>query len=90
MEPLPDADANTAPDHMQIIQLRGFLTYYQDGLKFINQVSAACKLICEILASTSKTEVVGAMKFFVMAHRFDMECAEVRSIYQDWRFENDP
>ena len=65
-----------APD-MELKQLRGLLIYYTDGLKFITQIFSCCDTVCELLGSTVKTELVACMKFFAIAHRFDMECAQV-------------
>jgi hypothetical protein len=61
----------------ELYQLQKLLVYYQDGAKFIGLVESTCKTMCELLSSTVKSEVVAAMKFFVVCHRFDMEIANV-------------
>jgi condensin complex subunit 1 len=57
--------------------LRAFLKYYTDGITFIKQIESIVPHMIALLSSNTKGEVVEAMKFFVMAHRFEMECAEV-------------
>ncbi|KAI8908508.1 non-SMC mitotic condensation complex subunit 1-domain-containing protein [Gorgonomyces haynaldii] len=57
-------------------KLQGLLNYYEGGFGFIQQIKRASDIICELLGSSVKTEVVAAMRFFVIAHRFDMECAQ--------------
>ena len=60
--------------------LQAFLKYYTDGITFIKQIESIVPHMISLLSSNSKGEVVEAMKFFVMAHRFEMESAEVRRL----------
>lgn len=54
--------------------------YYHDALKFVGQLNKALPILCQLLASTSKTEVVEAMEFFVFAYQFGLEEAQVTKI----------
>ena len=65
------------PTDAELGNLRGLLRYYTDGLQFINLIESAVPHLIALLASNAKGEVVEAMHFFVMAHRYEMECAQV-------------
>ena len=72
-QPAPLAPASEA----ELRHLQGLLKYYTDGIKFIKQIEGSIPLLCELLGSNSKAEVVEAIQFFMVAHRFDMECSRV-------------
>ncbi|KAI8826762.1 non-SMC mitotic condensation complex subunit 1-domain-containing protein [Fimicolochytrium jonesii] len=57
--------------------LRGFMKYYKDGIRFVKQIEDLVPTMCQLLASNVKGEVVEAMNFFVVAHQYQMECANV-------------
>ena len=77
----PIEESTTAPvqpaSESELKYLQGLLKYYTDGIKFIKQIESAVPLLCELLGSNSKAEVVEAIQFFMVAHRFDMECSKV-------------
>jgi condensin complex subunit 1 len=88
-----DAEATAAtstPDASPVLelkQLNGLLHYYQDALNFTGQIERAAPLIFTLLSSTTKSEIVTAMKFVVVAHRFDMECAQdgvLKMVHKIW------
>ncbi|KAJ8325723.1 condensin complex non-SMC subunit Cnd1 [Batrachochytrium dendrobatidis] len=58
---------------IELQRLRVLLKYYDDGIQFINQINGAVSLLCDLLSSSIKTEVIEAMRFFVVAFRFEME-----------------
>jgi condensin complex subunit 1 len=68
------------PEELQheLFQIEPLLKYYQDALLFAKMLNQACPIVCDLLESSLKTEVVGALKFFVVAHRFEVEGAMVR------------
>jgi condensin complex subunit 1 len=69
------------PSEEELRNLRGLLRYYTDGIVFIKQFESAVPLLVNLLASSVKGEVVEAMRFFVMAYRYEMECAQVNVIF---------
>ncbi|KAG0259844.1 Condensin complex subunit [Actinomortierella ambigua] len=50
--------------------------YYADAARFIHQIHRSVPIMCELLASTTKLEVVEAMEFFVTLHRYKVRTAE--------------
>ncbi|KAH6584750.1 hypothetical protein BASA60_000845 [Batrachochytrium salamandrivorans] len=58
---------------VELQRLRVLLKYYDDGIQFINQINDAVPLLCDLLSSSIKSEVVEVMRFFVVAFRFEME-----------------
>lgn len=62
---------------LELKQLQSLLKYYQDALEFSKSLNSACDIVVDVLSSTLKTEVTSAMKFFVTAHRYDLEKAKV-------------
>ncbi|RKP14096.1 armadillo-type protein, partial [Piptocephalis cylindrospora] len=58
----------------QILQVQ--LRYYQDALAFVEQMEEAIPLLTQLLGSTHRAEVVDAMEFFVVAHRYGLEASE--------------
>ncbi|KAJ3189764.1 Condensin complex subunit [Gaertneriomyces sp. JEL0708] len=71
----------------ELRNLRGLLKYYKDGIKFIRQIEAVVPTMCELLASNAKGEVIEAMNFLVVAHKFQMECAAIgirKMVHKIW------
>ncbi|KAI8927315.1 hypothetical protein BC831DRAFT_504035 [Entophlyctis helioformis] len=59
---------------VELQRLRVLLKYYHDGLGFIEQIEHhAVPLLCDLLTSSVKSEAIEAMRFFVVAFRFEME-----------------
>lgn len=66
----------SALDPQEIMRLRLTKKYYTDALQFINQIEGAIPTLCQLLASTSKSEVLESMKFFRTAYEYDIESSE--------------
>ncbi|KAF9117197.1 Condensin complex subunit [Mortierella sp. AM989] len=49
--------------------------YYADAIRFIHLLHRAVPVMCELLASTMKLEVMEAMEFFVTIHRYKVRVA---------------
>ncbi|KAF9438398.1 Condensin complex subunit [Entomortierella beljakovae] len=49
--------------------------YYADAIRFIHLIHRAVPVMCELLASTMKLEVIEAMEFFVTIHRYKVRVA---------------
>ncbi|KAF9919096.1 Condensin complex subunit [Lobosporangium transversale] len=49
--------------------------YYADAIRFIHLIHRAVPVMCELLASTMKLEVIEAMDFFVTIHRYKVQVA---------------
>ncbi|KAI1319898.1 Condensin complex subunit [Mortierella claussenii] len=49
--------------------------YYADAIRFIHLIHRAVPVMCELLASTMKLEVIEAMEFFVTIHRYKVRMA---------------
>ncbi|CAI2182996.1 11563_t:CDS:10 [Funneliformis geosporum] len=47
--------------------------YYADAVRFIHQIYTAIPTICQLLASTTKTEVIEAIEFFETAQLYKIE-----------------
>nr|XP_019006310.1 condensin complex subunit 1 [Kwoniella mangroviensis CBS 8507]OCF69771.1 condensin complex subunit 1 [Kwoniella mangroviensis CBS 8507] len=60
-----------------IHKLRLTKKYYSDALKFINQLEGAIPTLCQLLVSTTKTEVLEAMRFFRIAYEYDLQSNEI-------------
>ncbi|WVW81595.1 hypothetical protein I302_103590 [Kwoniella bestiolae CBS 10118] len=60
-----------------IHKLRLTKKYYSDALKFINQLEGAIPTLSQLLVSTTKTEVLEAMRFFRVAYEYDLQSYEV-------------
>ncbi|WVF66251.1 hypothetical protein IAT40_000991 [Kwoniella sp. CBS 6097] len=59
-----------------IHKLRLTKKYYGDALRFINQLESAVPTLCQLLVSTTKTEVLEAMRFFRVAFEYDLSSAD--------------
>jgi condensin complex subunit 1 len=51
--------------------------YYEDALSFVELIESAVPVVCNLLASTAKLEVVEAMEFFRIMKFYDMAAADV-------------
>lgn len=67
----------SAVDPAVINRLRMTKTYYADALRFINQLETAIPTLCELLVSTTKSEVLESMRFFRTAYEYNVQSAEV-------------
>nr|XP_031863717.1 uncharacterized protein CI109_000969 [Kwoniella shandongensis]KAA5530789.1 hypothetical protein CI109_000969 [Kwoniella shandongensis] len=66
----------TTLDPNLITKLRLTKKYYGDALRFINQIETAIPTLCQLLVSTTKTEVLEAMRFFRVAYEYDIASAD--------------
>jgi condensin complex subunit 1 len=64
-------------DPALIQKLRLTKKYYSDALKFINQLESAIPTLCQLLVSTTKSEVLEAMRFFRTAYEYNLAGADV-------------
>ncbi|KAI7859019.1 armadillo-type protein [Circinella umbellata] len=62
-----------SPEKMQ--QLTLMKTFHNDAVKFILQLHTAMPLICQLLSSKSKPEVLEAMELLVTAHEYKVKLA---------------
>ncbi|KAI9330289.1 non-SMC mitotic condensation complex subunit 1-domain-containing protein [Obelidium mucronatum] len=86
-DPTQDAMPNPAPNPNELASLRRFLKYYSDGVRFLRQIKTAMPILCELLSSNTKTEVIECMRFFSIAFRYEMELAKDgtrRMIHKIW------
>ena len=51
--------------------------YYSDALVFIQQLRDAIPILCQLLSSKNKTEVVDTMEFFVVAYKYKLNEAVI-------------
>lgn len=70
------ANEQSTLDPALITKLRLTKKYYSDALRFINQIESAIPILCQLLVSTTKTEVLEAMRFFRSAYEYDILSAE--------------
>jgi len=52
--------------------------YYADAIRFVHLIHRAVPVMCQLIASTMKLEVIEAMEFFVTIHRYKVRVASVR------------
>ena len=64
-------------DPALITKLRLTKKYYSDALKFIKQIESAIPTLCQLLVSTTKTEVLESMRFFRTAYEYNISSADV-------------
>ncbi|ORY02109.1 hypothetical protein K493DRAFT_387433 [Basidiobolus meristosporus CBS 931.73] len=69
----PILDQSTA---IQMVQLQLKQRYYTDALQFIDRIHQAIPILCQLLGSTSKAEIMEAIDFFVTAHRYKVMLAQ--------------
>lgn len=67
-----------SPEKMQ--QLTLMRTFHMDAVKFVQQLHVAIPIICQLLSSKSKPEVLEAMEFLVTAHNYKVKPAAVSCI----------
>lgn len=72
-----EADAVAQPNDAELKGIRNLMRYYADGVKFCTLVKTTVPIMCEILASNKKLEIVEAMNYFVILHMYGMDCALV-------------
>jgi condensin complex subunit 1 len=75
------------PSNQELLQLKKLLEYYQDAKIFSKSMNDACLIVAELLQSTLKTQVIIAIKFFSVAHRFELENAKVgvlKMVHKIW------
>ncbi|CAJ0908763.1 15238_t:CDS:10 [Entrophospora sp. SA101] len=65
-------EINTEDDFARLQLTR---RYYADAIRFINQIHTAIPTLCQLLASTTKSEVLETIVFFETAHTYKMEFA---------------
>ncbi|CAG8538023.1 18250_t:CDS:10, partial [Racocetra fulgida] len=65
--------SSTSADEIMRLQLTR--RYYADAVRFIHQIHTAIPTLCQLLGSTTKSEVLEAMEFFVTVHTYKMEFA---------------
>ena len=66
----------SAIDPNLVTKLRLTKKYYADALRFINQIESAIPTLCQLLVSTSKSEVLEAMRFFRTAYEYNIASAD--------------
>lgn len=64
-------------DAMEIQQMRNMKKYYADAILFIDQVEGAMDVLCGLLGSKSKAEVLEVMDFFRVAYEIGFVGATV-------------
>ncbi|KAJ3326051.1 Condensin complex subunit [Boothiomyces sp. JEL0866] len=82
----PFTDAPST-ENIEIKQLQSFVNYYGDGIKFAQLMNECCTTIAELLSSSTKSEVIAAMKFISVAYRYEIDSAEgavKRMIHNIW------
>lgn len=67
----------TSLDPALVTRLRLTKKYYADALRFINQIESAIPTLCQLLVSTTKTEVLESMRFFRTAYEYNVASADV-------------
>ncbi|TPX42544.1 hypothetical protein SeMB42_g05088 [Synchytrium endobioticum] len=60
-----------------LAQFQKLLKYYTDAIKFCQQLMEAIPALCELLSSKIKSEAAEAMRFFVEAHGYSVEGANI-------------
>jgi condensin complex subunit 1 len=78
-------DPETANEYMKLQLLQ---RYYTDAIRFARQIDEAIPTLCQLLASTSKTEVIDTMEFFVTAHYYKIASAQVMNIISLYTLNN--
>ena len=84
-EPTPQPNAEPPPQYTIISvekmqQLTLMRTFHMDAVKFVQQLHVAIPIICQLLSSKSKPEVLEAMDFLVTAHNYKVKPAAVSDI----------
>jgi condensin complex subunit 1 len=84
-----EAEDIALPTDEELLELQGskeYITktlqqrYFADAIRFIHLIHRGVPVMCELLASTTKQEVIEAMEFFVAIHRYKVRNASVSSL----------
>ncbi|RIA97299.1 condensin complex subunit 1 [Glomus cerebriforme] len=59
----------------ELMKLHMTKRYYADAIRFIHQIDTAIPTICQLLGSTTKSEVIEAIEFFETAQLYKIEKA---------------
>jgi condensin complex subunit 1 len=59
----------------ELVKLHMTKRYYADAVRFIHQIHTAIPTLCQLLASTTKTEVIETIEFFETAYLYKIEKA---------------
>ncbi len=59
----------------ELLKLQMTRRYYADAVRFIHQIYTAIPTLCQLLASTTKSEVIEAIEFFETAQLYKIEAA---------------
>lgn len=73
-EPTPQFTVISVEKMQQLTLMR---TFHMDAVKFVKQIHVAIPIICQLLSSKSKPEVLEAMDFLVTAHNYKVKPAAV-------------
>jgi len=73
--------ALAALESNQILHLRLRKKYYVEALNFIRHMEDAMEVICKLLGSTNKAEVLEAMEFFRVAYEYHFDGVEVNPFH---------
>lgn len=69
-------ESNARPSEDEVSKLQLIYMYYCDERKFVGLIDTAVPLICTLLGSANRQEVVDAMDFFHLAEFYKIEAAE--------------
>ncbi|RIB15151.1 non-SMC mitotic condensation complex subunit 1 [Gigaspora rosea] len=72
---MPDLSNQQNSSANEIMRLQLTRRYYSDAVRFIHQIHTAVPTLCQLLGSTTKSEVLETMEFFVTAYTYKMEFA---------------
>ena len=67
---VPNAETSESLARLQLTR-----RYYTEALGFIHVLNSAVPIICQLLASKNKSEVIEAMDFFVVADAYKLEAS---------------
>ncbi|KAJ3072770.1 Condensin complex subunit, partial [Rhizoclosmatium hyalinum] len=73
---MSSTEPKPAGNPAELASLRKFLKYYSDGVRFLRQIKTAMPILCELLSSNTKTEVIECMRFFTIAFKYDLVLAK--------------
>lgn len=61
----------------EVARLRLTQRYYAEAIRFIDSIHDASNIVCQLLLSKNKTEVIESMDFFVLLDAYGIQCAKV-------------
>jgi condensin complex subunit 1 len=70
-------DAKTVLDPELVQRLRLTKKYYADCLQFQHQLERATPLLCTLLVSTTKSEVLESIRYFRTAYEYNVQGADI-------------